>query len=1262
MVKKSSILLLFCLALVCGISFVSAEDVNQTTNATPIVDEGSFATIQTAVNQANANDVIYLNNSDYQSTGDSIKINKDITIDGSSATESGVSTLDGKNLNTIINVVGKYTLTLQNINFINSNGPAVFSNYEGQVNIINCSFINNTATRGAGIYATNAYVDNCIFINNTASYDVGGAIFGPNLNTNVIVANSYFENNTAVNRGGAIFSNTATVINSTFKNNHVSHQGEEATYGGAIGLTSIGGESKIINSTFENNTCFVSGGAVFSQGKLSITGSNFTNNSAPNGGAVYGMTNLNVNNSIFKGNNATLGGALYGEGTFVINNSTFIENNATHGGAINNGEVLQTGTTTITNSNFENNTDDAFYIAAGTTATVSNSNFTNNDINNYGTLTLKNNNVVTPNAGIYNYATITVAKLIILDNSTVTANLNDDVTITGVLVDDNGNRIIQDGVTFDINKTSIATTHDENGVYSANYQIKNYGITPVSGDATNINNLNVENGEILVKTPTEITITVSNITYGESAVITVNVTPQTTGNVTITVNNREYNVTLTHSAATIRVEGLNASSYPVTATYNGDSLYTTSTNSTTFNVAKKDTSLIVEIADVVYGNGFTINAELSDKINGTVTVNVNGTDYQIPTTNGVGSLPVNKILNEGNYTVTGKFDGNENYNPATATSQFHVLVTNTLINVQASNIVYGQTATIKTNVTPGATGNVTFYVNNKNYTRDLDNNGIATLELPNLNATIYPVVVVYNGDTNHDRSGNSTHFTVYKAASQLNITISNLTYGENNIITVNLSDKINGTVNVAIDHRTYNITTTNGIGTIEIPDILDAENYTATATFKGNNNYNTTTATTEFNVEKQNTTLEVSIDNITYGDNFTVNVKLSDNLNGNVKVTINNENYTIAVTNGESSKTINTPLNAKNYTVTATYNGNNNYNPSTNTTQFSVNKANSALTITINNITYGQYPTVDVILSNNVTGVVNVTVNGNVYPVSVVNGKGIITIPELLKANNYTATADYAGNENYNSAKFATEFNVAKANSPLNVEINNVTYGEYPTVNVTLPAEISGEVNVTVNRNLYPVNVENGKGSITIPELYNGNNNYNSAKNITEFKINPIATIVTVNVDNIKYGESVKGSIILTDINNKPINGTVLVAINNKTFEVKVLNGNGNFTIANLNPGNYTIIAEFRGTNNYNPSINATIITVNPVKPDENQTTNTTTNNNTTSETTTINANNNTTIDNENQTITSTNNNPKTGNPIALLLALLMLPLRRKKQ
>lgn len=46
MVKKSSILLLFCLALVCGISFVSAEDVNQTTNATPIADEGSFATIQ----------------------------------------------------------------------------------------------------------------------------------------------------------------------------------------------------------------------------------------------------------------------------------------------------------------------------------------------------------------------------------------------------------------------------------------------------------------------------------------------------------------------------------------------------------------------------------------------------------------------------------------------------------------------------------------------------------------------------------------------------------------------------------------------------------------------------------------------------------------------------------------------------------------------------------------------------------------------------------------------------------------------------------------------------------------------------------------------------------------------------------------------------------------------------------------------------------------------------------------------------------------
>jgi hypothetical protein len=101
------------------------------------------------------------------------------------------------------------------------------------------------------------------------------------------------------------------------------------------------------------------GGAIISQGTLSITGSIFDNNSAPalkgtSGGAIDNKGVLKLATSTFNGNSGQEGGGVFNELTATITDSTFTNNTATvyGGGAL----VSAAGTTTVTGDTFTGNT------------------------------------------------------------------------------------------------------------------------------------------------------------------------------------------------------------------------------------------------------------------------------------------------------------------------------------------------------------------------------------------------------------------------------------------------------------------------------------------------------------------------------------------------------------------------------------------------------------------------------------------------------------------------------------------------------------------------------------------------------------------------------------------------------------------------------------------------------------------------------------------------------------------------------------------
>ena len=199
----------------------------------------------------------------------------------------------------------------------------------------------------------NVTINRLNIVNGYRDADTGGAgIYNQGALT---VTSSALISNTSTNfqYGGAVynaFGGTMTISGSQFINN-------TGYFGGAI--YSGGGNNPVMyirNTTFVSNTGTF-GGAVtnLNANLMDIAGSTFISNTASNyGGAVYSRSPLTVTTSTFNNNSSLAGGGgIQDYGTLYLDTSTFFGNSAqTLGGALNVSE----GYVMVTNSTFLSNT------------------------------------------------------------------------------------------------------------------------------------------------------------------------------------------------------------------------------------------------------------------------------------------------------------------------------------------------------------------------------------------------------------------------------------------------------------------------------------------------------------------------------------------------------------------------------------------------------------------------------------------------------------------------------------------------------------------------------------------------------------------------------------------------------------------------------------------------------------------------------------------------------------------------------------------
>jgi hypothetical protein len=388
------------------------------------------------------------------------------------------------------------------------------------------------------------------------------------------------------------------------------------------------------------------------------------------------------------------------------------------------------------------------------------------------------------------------------------------------------------------------------------------------------------------------------------------------------------------------------------------------------------------------------NSENGKNLNDTSNVLYDGKD---------GSVLENKNSNDAIF----KYDGN---NTVVSKEKPKMNV------IAEDSIIFGENLTVKVELPKDANPSwVLMSVGEIYYYVKIDDEGVSLWNMTGLEAGIQYIKIGYRGNNKYEAVEVFHTVNVIKANPNLNVFIKDVNYGENLTIYATLNGvnntNLTGNVIVTINNKNYSVVVINGKGNVSA-DKLPAGLYNFSATWAGNDNYNGTNISGGFKINKIDSTIAINVEDIKVGENATIIVNLDSDATGNVTITLDNQNYTVAINEGQTIKVIG-GLKAGTYDVFVKYIGDNNYNSAQNTTKFTVLKISDYnMDVTVPEFKEGVNSTVGVDLPKDAEGTVTVEIEGKKYTANIINGTAKVNIPGL-GVGDYNITTTYSGDAKY---------------------------------------------------------------------------------------------------------------------------------------------------------------------------------------------------------------------------------------------------------
>jgi hypothetical protein len=722
---------------------------------------------------------------------------------------------------------------------------------------------------------------------------------------------------------------------------------------------------------------------------------------------------------------------------------------------------------------------------------------------------------------------------------------------------------------------------------------------------------------------------------------------------------------------------------------NGDSL----SKSAATPIAGYDTqtSIGASPSPSVFGQSVTLTAAVTTAATGTPSGTVQFMDGStalgspVPLSNSGSATLTTSALSVGSRTLKAVYSGDDRFAGSTGTAADTVNKADTSTTVASSTnpATYGQPVTFVATVSitaPGTdavadpTGTVTFFDNNAQLgTGTLSTaNGVTTASftIQSLGVGAHSITATYGGDGNFNGSTATGAQGVSQAVQKADTTTtlassaSTAKFGQTVTFTATVNPATSGSPTGTVTFLdgtspigTGTLSTSGGVTTATLTaSALSVGTHTITASYGGDTNYNgsTSSAVTE-TIQKADTTtsLTSSVNPSTFGQSTTLSARISingpgSNAGGDPTGTVtfydgSSPLGTVNVTTsgGVTSATLSTnALSVGSHTLSATYNGDGNFNGSSGSTNQTVNPASTttSLSSSTNPSAFGQSVTFTATVAVNAPGTTAVASpagsvtfsdgSSSIGTVTVSTNNGVTTATlttNALAVGSHAISAAYSGDGSFSGSSGSTNQAVNKAATSTTVgsSVNPSAYGQSvtftATVSVNAPGTTAvaapsgtvtfsdgsnslGSVAVTTTNGVTTATLTTaalGVGSHTIAAAYSGDGSFNGSSGSANQAVNKAATTTTLTSSvnpslpgqSVTFTATVKVAAPGTTANGAP-SGTVTFADNGTTIGTGTLStSNGvtsaTFSTSSLAVGSHPITATYAGDGNFTGSSDA---------------------------------------------------------------------------
>ena len=557
-------------------------------------------------------------------------------------------------------------------------------------------------------------------------------------------------------------------------------------------------------------------------------------------------------------------------------------------------------------------------------------------------------------------------------------------------------------------------------------------------------------------------------------------------------------------------------------------------------------------------------------------------------------------LDFGMHDVLFEYSGDDYFKPSSAHDSFNV----TYIKFEVPSIITedgGMSATTALVAMPfDATGTVKLIVDDIENATDQIEDGNAVFSLRDLAYGNHTVELVYQNGNYPDASKKfdvESLIVVSKKDPNLSVSVDDINVGETAIVNVLMDTSVNGNVLVDVNDVEYTVNVVNGKGSQSVSG-LTAGSYEVFASFDGDENYLAASDFTEFAVNKIDTDISAVYNDGTGEVVATLTNGATGQVikNANVRFIVGDKKYTVKTDASGKAIYSTANLDAGTYTVTASYEGNSKYNPSSASVDVIV-KARTAISIDFNN---GAREIVATLI-NDVTGqaIKNANVRFEVNGVKSTvksddNGQAKVSVANLALGT-YEASASYIGNSKYIPSNASVDFTITKIMTSISQYYDETTQELVATLinsetgqaikGATIVFNYNGVKTAAKTDKLGQARLHIGDPVVESASLsYGGNSKYLRSYGSIKLDIDKVSTVISnfyyketqevvATLINRETGQAIKGATVVFNFN-----GVKTALKTDKLGQVKL-------SVADLVPDEYYISSSYGGNSKYAGSV-----------------------------------------------------------------------------